>query len=173
MSVIAIEPLAASVSEDDIRQLADLLVDAIDSGAGVSFMAGLTADVAANWWRSTIASLPPRGLVLVARDASGIIGTVQMQPAWAPNQPHRADVVKLIVHRRARRRGIGGVLMRALEDKARASGFTLLLLDTVKGDAGERLYTSLGWTRVGEVPNFALDTDGNPITTVFFYKALA
>jgi GNAT superfamily N-acetyltransferase len=173
VSVLTIVRLDRSPSDTDIGQLAELLVDAIDSGAGVSFMAGLTIDVAAAWCRSTVASLPRRGIVLVARDASGIAGTVQLHPAWAPNQPHRADVAKLIVHRRARRRGVGTALMTTLEAEARAEGFTLLLLDTVKGDSGERLYTSLGWTRVGEVPNFALDTVGNPITTVFFYKAVS
>lgn len=97
---------------------------------------------------------------------------VQLQPSWAPNQPHRADVAKLIVHRRARGRGIARALMQELERHARKQGFTLLLLDTCKGSAAEQLYSSLGWTRVGEVPRFALNPDGTPCDTVFFYKQL-
>jgi GNAT superfamily N-acetyltransferase len=111
-------------------------------------------------------------VVLVARDADGIVGTVQAQPAWAPNQPHRADVAKLIVHRRGRGHGIARALMRELERYARDERFTLLLLDTCKGSAAERLYTSLDWVRVGEVPKFALNPDGSLCDTVFFYKQL-
>jgi GNAT superfamily N-acetyltransferase len=118
---ITIERLGRDVAASDVRALAELLVDAIDSGAGVSFLAGLTHDVAEAWWRSVLTSLPDRAVILVARDTEdgGIVGTVQLQPAWAPNQPHRADVAKLIVHRRARKRGIGQALMHALEQAAR------------------------------------------------------
>ena len=161
-----------SASEDLVRELAAVLVDAIDSGAGVSFMAGLRHDDAAAWWRKTLGALPARSVVLVARDGLGIVGTVQLQPAWAPNQPHRADVAKLIVHQRARRHGIARALMAELERHARAEGFTLLLLDTCRGTAAEQLYAGLGWTRVGVVPNFALNPDGTPCDTVFFYKTL-
>jgi GNAT superfamily N-acetyltransferase len=150
--------------------LSDVLLDAVQSGAGVSFMADLTRDDAEAWWRRTLASATPRTVILVARDESGIVGTVQLQPAWPPNQPHRADVAKLIVHRRARGRGIARALMEELERQAWARHFTLLLLDTCKGSAAERLYTSMGWTRVGEVPNFALNPDGSWCDTVFFYK---
>ena len=159
-------------ADDAVEQLAALLVDAIESGAGISFMAGLPLDEAAAWWRKTLDALSPRAVVLVARDAEGIVGTVQLQPAWAPNQPHRADVAKLIVHRRGRRHGIARALMRELERHAREEQFTLLLLDTCKESAAERLYASLGWTRVGEVPRFALNPDGSPCDTVFFYKEL-
>jgi GNAT superfamily N-acetyltransferase len=159
-------------SPDVVRELSDLLVDAVDSGAGVSFMAGLTRDEAAAWWKKTLASASPRTVVLVARDDQGIVGTVQMQPAWAPNQPHRADVAKLIVHQRGRRRGIARALMAELERHARAERFTLLLLDTCRGTPAEQLYSSLGWTRVGVVPHFALNPDGTPCDTVFFYKQL-
>ena len=92
---------------------------------------------------------PERSVVLVARDAEVIVGTVQLQPAWALNQPHRADVAKLLVHRRARRRGVGRALMAALEQAASESGFTLLLLDTCRGNDAERLYASTGWIHVG------------------------
>ena len=152
--------------------LSDVLLDAVQSGAGVSFMADLTRDGAAAWWRRTFGSATPRTVILVARDESGIVGTVQLQPAWPPNQPHRADVAKLMVHRRARGRGVARALMEELERQARAQRFTLLLLDTCKGSAAERLYTSMKWTRVGEVPNFALNPDGSWCDTVFFYKQL-
>jgi ribosomal protein S18 acetylase RimI-like enzyme len=154
------------------RELAALLLDAVESNAGISFMAGLSEPEARDWWDKTLRSASPRTVILVARDAEGIAGTVQLQPAWAPNQPHRADVAKLIVHRRARGRGIARALMRELERHAREQSFTLLLLDTCKDSAAERLYASLGWTRVGDVPNFALNPDGSPCDTVFFYKQL-
>jgi ribosomal protein S18 acetylase RimI-like enzyme len=158
--------------EKDIEQLAALLVDAVDDNAGISFMAGLRHDEAVAWWRKTLAGASPRAVILAARDETGVVGTVQLQPAWPPNQPHRADVAKLIVHRRARGRGIAKTLMRDLERHAREQRFTLLLLDTCKDSAAERLYTSLGWVRVGVVPNFALNPDGSPCDTVFFYKQL-
>ena len=171
MSAVSVETVD-TVSEDVVRQLAALLVDAIDSGASISFMAGLRLEDAATWWRKTLSTLPPRGVVLVARDDEGIAGTVQLQPAWAPNQPHRGDVAKLIVHRRARGRGVARALMAELERHARERRFTLLLLDTCKASPAERLYTSLGWIRVGEVPYYALNPDGTPCDTVFFYKQL-
>src|SRR5262249_377915 len=133
----------------DLDDLAGLLVDAVDGGAGVSFMRPLSADAARAWWRQTIESSDARAVFLVARDEGGIAGPIQLQPAWAPNQPHRADVAKLIVHRRARGRGIGRALVEAVEARARASGFTLLTLDTVRGDAAERLYAAAGWQRAG------------------------
>lgn len=161
-----------TASDDIVRELAAVLVDAVKDGAGISFMAGLEIDEAAEWWRKTLNAASPKAAVLVARDEQGIVGTVQLQPAWPPNQPHRADVAKLIVHRRARRHGIARALMRELERHAREQRFTLLLLDTCKGGAAEQLYSSLGWIRVGEVPHFALNADGTWCDTVFFYKEL-
>src|SRR5258705_11071336 len=163
-TAIDIERVQAA-SEDVVQGLAEVLVDAVGSGAGVSFMT-LDLDEAAQWWRKIRSGSSPRAVVLVARDGDGIVGTVQLQPAWPPNQPHRADVAKLIVHRRARGRGIARALMQQLEDLARGQGFTLLLLDTCKGSAAERLYASMGWVRVGEVPNFALNPDGSMCDTV-------
>lgn len=157
----------------DVCQLAELLLDAIDSGAGVSFMPGLSQAQAEAWWRSVLTSADDRAAILVARDRDGIVGTVQLQPAWAPNQPHRADVAKLMVHRRGRQHGVARALMEALERAAVDSGFTLLLLDTCAGSAAERLYSSMGWTRVGVVPKFALNPDNSFCDTVFFYKELA
>jgi GNAT superfamily N-acetyltransferase len=172
MPPLTIEPLGKPLGESDARDLARLLLDAIASGAGVSFMSDLTEAGAQDWWRSVVDQAPERAAILVARDDEGIVGTVQLQPAWAPNQPHRADVAKLIVHRRGRQRGIARALMLALERAAAAAGFTLLLLDTCEGSAAERLYSSMGWSRVGVVPGFALNPDGSLCDTVFFFKQI-
>ncbi len=171
MNAIAIERVDAA-PEDVVQELAAVLVDAINGGAGISFMADLRLDEAVEWWRKTLGASSPRTVVLIARDEQGIVGTVQLQPSWAPNQPHRADVAKLIVHRRARGRGIARALMQELERHARERQFTLLALDTCKGTAAEQLYSSLGWVRVGEVPHYAVNPDGTPCDTVFFYRQL-
>lgn len=168
---IRIERVDAA-SDDVVQGLATLLVDAVEDNAGISFMAGLRHEDAEAWWRKTLGAASPKSVVLVAHDDQGVVGTVQLQPAWAPNQPHRADVAKLIVHRRARGRGTARALMETLERHARELEFTVLLLDTCKDGAAERLYASSGWRRVGEVPNFALNPDGSPCDTVFFYKPL-
>lgn len=163
--------LTLPASDSDLRQLAELLIDAVESGAAVSFILPLTLERAEEWWRKTLASSAPRAVFLVARDSSGIVGSVQMHPAWAPNQPHRAEIAKLIVHRRARGGGVATRLMHAVESAARDDGFTLLTLDAKRGGPAERLYRTLGWTFVGIIPRFAIDTDGkSPHDTVIFYK---
>jgi GNAT superfamily N-acetyltransferase len=167
-----IDALPRPPTAADLDQLARLLADAIDSGAGVSFMRPFSVEAAREWWRQSIDRADARAIILVARDAEGIVGTVQLQPAWAPNQPHRADIAKLIVHRRARRRGVARALMTALEARARAASFTLLTLDTVRGAPAEQLYTAAGWQRVGVIPGYALDPDGTLCDTVIFYKSL-
>jgi GNAT superfamily N-acetyltransferase len=166
-----IELLRVPVSDDDLDALADLLVDAVDSGASVSFVAPLPRADARDWWRQECSKPHPRGFTLVARDEGRIVGCVQLHPAWAPNQPHRADVAKLLVHRRLRHRGIGRALMAEVERRAWEAGFTLLTLDTRRGDAAEQLYRRAGWTAAGIVPAYALDSDRRPCDTVFFYKA--
>ena len=165
-----IETLQRPPSPSDLDDLAALLMDAVDSGAGVSFVLPFSVAAAREWWRTMLERADPRAIVLVARDEQGIVGTVQLHPAWAPNQPHRADIAKLIVHRRARRRGIARALMTAIEAHARAAGFTLLTLDTVVGDAAEQLYATSGWQRVGVIPAYALYPDGRPHDAVIFYK---
>lgn len=160
------------MSDADIHDLAALLIDAIDSGASVSFMPPLDMKSAERWWRETISKADARAIFIVARDAQGIAGTVQLHPAWPPNQPHRADIAKLLVHRRARRKGLGAAMMEAIEQRARESGFTLLTLDTARGEAAEMLYERGGWTRVGVIPNYALNPDGTSCDTVIFYKQL-
>jgi ribosomal protein S18 acetylase RimI-like enzyme len=167
-----IEELARPASDADVRELALLLLDTVASGASVGFLDTLSVEEAEGWWRARLATAHERAVFLIARDEDGIAGTVQLQPAAMPNQPHRADVAKLQVHRRARGRGLGRALMDAIEVRARAAGFTLLVLDTKRGDSAEKLYEGTGWTRVGVIPNYALDPDGTPCDTVFFYKQL-
>ena len=171
---LVIERIGGAASPGDVRGLARLLLDAVDSNAGISFLADLTEQEAEAWWRSVLESSSPRAVILIARDAEGIVGTVQMQPAWAPNQPHRAEVAKLLVHRRGRRAGLGTWLMQCIEDAARRAGFRLLTLDAKRGAAAERLYRRLGWTHAGTIPRFALDPDGaTPHDAVIFYKDLS
>ncbi|HTG99177.1 MAG TPA: GNAT family N-acetyltransferase [Vicinamibacterales bacterium] len=168
-----IERLIPPVSDRDVRALGELLVDAVDSGAAVSFLAPLTQDRAEQWWRRALTAIEGGAIFLVARDVEGIVGSVQLHPSWAPNQPHRADVAKLIVHRRGRRAGIGKRLMQSIEDAARKAGFTLLTLDAKQDGAAVQLYRRIGWTEVGVIPHYALDTDGKtPHGTVIFYKDL-
>lgn len=168
----AVERLTPPVTDAELRSLAALLADAVESGSAVSFLTPFTLDEAEAWWRKTLSECRSGAIFLAARDADGIIGTVQLHPAWAPNQPHRAEIAKLLVHRRSRRTGLGIRLMRAIEHEARLAGFTLLTLDTKRGDAAERLYRRLGWTPVGTIPRYALDPDGTPHDAVLFYKEL-
>jgi GNAT superfamily N-acetyltransferase len=169
----AIERLTPPVSDADFRALARLLMDAVESGAAVSFLDTLAVEAAEAWWRRTLADAHPRAVFLVARGAEGIAGTVQLHPAWAPNQPHRAEVAKLIVHRGSRRSGLGSRLMHAIEEEARRAGFRLLTLDAKRGAAAEHLYRRLGWIAAGTIPRYALDPDGRtPHDAVVFYKEM-
>ena len=172
-STHTIERLTPPVADSDIRDLAHVLMDAVESGAAVSFLASLTLDRAEDWWRETIAGSHARAIFLVARGVDGIVGTVQLHPAWAPNQPHRAEIAKLLVHRRSRRQGVATTLMQTVEDDARRAGFRLLTLDAKRGEAAEQLYRHLGWTAVGTIPRYALDPDGHTLhDAVVFYKEL-
>ncbi|HWA58672.1 MAG TPA: GNAT family N-acetyltransferase [Gemmatimonadales bacterium] len=167
-----IEELPRPAPERDLDGLGRLLVDAVESGAAVTFLPPLAMDRARSWWQKVLDGAPGGSAFLVAREGDRIMGTVHYQPAAAPNQPHRAEVSKLIVHRDARRQGLGTQLMIALEAKARAQGLTLLTLDTRRGDSAERLYARLGWTTAGVIPDFALNPDGSYHDTVIFYKRL-
>src|SRR2546422_5356177 len=155
-----IERLIPPVGDSDLRALARLLVDAVESGAAVSFLAPLTLERAEGWWRRAISASRSGAMFLVARDVEGIVGTVQLHPAWAPNQPHRAEIAKLLVHRRSRRTGLGTQLMQTIEDAARRAGFSLLTLDAKRGEAAEHLYRQMGWTPAGTIPRYALDQIG-------------
>ena len=159
-------------ADSDVRALAQLLIDAVESGAAVSFLAPLTVQRAEAWWLKTLSTSDARSIFLVARDPHVIVGTVQLHPAWAPNQPHRADIVKLLVHRRCRRTGLGTQLMQTIEGEAQRAGFSLLTLDAKGGGPAEHLYRRLGWTHAGTIPRYALDPDGTPHDGVFFYKHL-
>jgi len=163
----------ASPTEPELEALALVLIDCVDGGASVSFMQPLSLERAVAFWRR-IAAEAARGarILLVAEDASGIVGTVQLVFAEPENQPHRAEISKMLVHRRARRHGIGAALMRAAEDAAREAGRSLLVLDTASGDA-ERLYARLGWTLLGIIPDYALWPRGGLCSTSVFYRRLA
>jgi ribosomal protein S18 acetylase RimI-like enzyme len=161
-----------SPTDDDLDALAEVLVDCVEGGASVGFMLPLSPQRALDHWRS-VAQAVVRGerALLVATDSSGVVGTVQLVLAQPENQPHRADVSKMLVHRRARRRGVGEALMRAVEAVAVENGRTLLVLDTAS-DAAERLYERAGWQRLGVVPGFALLPEGGLCDTTFFYRQL-
>ena len=161
-----------AVSDAQVQALADLLIDCVEGGASVSFMLPITRERALAFWRK-VADGVARGerVLLVAEDGVGLLGTVQLVLDQPENQPHRAEVSKMLVFRRARRRGIGALLMRAAEDEARTHRKTLLVLDTSSAEA-ERLYARMGWHRVGAIPGFALLPGGEPCGTTFFYLAL-
>jgi len=162
-----------TIAEREIEGLSDVLIDCVEGGASVSFMLPMSRAKADAFWRSTAASVA-RGerVVLAAEDAAGtIVGTAQVILAQPENQPHRGDLAKMLVHRRARRRGVGAALLVAAERSALSAGKTLLVLDTASDDA-ERLYVRQGWQRCGEIPNYALWPDGRPCATTFFYKFL-
>jgi GNAT superfamily N-acetyltransferase len=171
----AIERLRAPISASDLDGLAAVLYDCVANGASVSFMHPYSVDKALVFWRKIAASVErDERILLAARDPHGsIIGTVQVITDLPENQPHRGDVAKMLVHSSARRRGLGEALMRAAEAHALAAGRTLLVLDTVTGSDAARLYTRLGWQRVGDVPDFALYPDGRPCATTYYYKQLA
>jgi GNAT superfamily N-acetyltransferase len=170
VSVHRVDPDEAAACVD---ALADLLIDCVEGGASVSFMAPLSRERARAFWRG-VADGVSRGerVLLVAEDAEGVAGTVQLITGLPENQPHRADVAKMLVHRRARRRGIAQRLMAAVDEAARAEQRTVLVLDTVTGGDAERLYERAGWQRVGTVPNYALMPDGRFCGTTFFHKQL-
>jgi GNAT superfamily N-acetyltransferase len=156
-----------------IAGLADLLIDCVEGGASVGFMLPLAPEQARAFWRriGEAVAAGERAL-LIAEDAQGIVGTVQLVLAQPDNQPHRADLSKMLVHRRARRLGLGAALMLAAEDLGRDCGKSLAVLDTATGGDAERLYTRLGWTPVGQIPDYALWPQGGFCSTSLFYKAL-
>ena len=167
-----IRSLAPAEALDAAGALAAVLADCVRGGASVSFMADMTLADAEAFWREAAQAGDGRA-ILVAEDDAGIFGVVQVIPFWAPNQPHRAEISKLLVHRRARGRGAAQALMRAAEAAVREMGRSLATLDTVTGGAAERLYEKLDWTRVGSIPDYALMPDGRPCATTVFYKALS
>jgi GNAT superfamily N-acetyltransferase len=163
-----------SIGDRELRGLSDVLIDCVEGGASVSFMFPMTRAKADAFWNSASAAVArSERTVLVAEDAAGVIvGTVQVLLNQPENQPHRGDIAKMLVHRRARRHGLGAALLEAAECSALAAGKTLLVLDTVSGSDAERLYTRHGWQRCGEIPDYALWPDGRPCATTVFYKSL-
>jgi len=160
------------VDDAQIEGLVDVLIDCVEGGASVSFMWPLTRERSRAFWQRVARGVAAGERILViAEDAEGVCGTVQLILDQPENQPHRADLAKMLVHRRARRRGLGAALMRAAEAAARDCGKTLLVLDTASDDA-ERLYAREGWVRVGVIPGYALLPHGGPCATTYFYRNL-
>jgi GNAT superfamily N-acetyltransferase len=161
------------LDDPQVEALTDVLVDCVEGGASVGFMHPLTRDRAKSFWRWTAHRVASgERAILIAEDAAGICGTIQMIMALPENQPHRAEVTKMLVHRRSRRQGVGSALLRATEGIARENGKNLLMLDAVTSGDAARLYEKLGWARVGDVPNFALMPDGASCSTTFYYRDL-
>jgi GNAT superfamily N-acetyltransferase len=160
-------------AEKEIGQLADLLIDAVESGASIGFMPPITRDEALAYWRDVIAAMRAGlRLLLVALHGDLAQGSVQIDLEPRANGNHRAEVIKLFVHRRARRQGLAKALMSEVESTARRLGRTLLLMDTRKGGEADRMCESLGYVRFGEVPKYARSENGRLDTTAFFYCAL-
>jgi GNAT superfamily N-acetyltransferase len=157
-----------------VDALSDVLIDCVEGGASVSFMLPISRATAVEFWRRVAEGVVrDERILLVAENEDGrIVGTVQLITALPENQPHRADVAKMLVRRAARRQGIGERLMAAVDEAARCAGKSVLVLDTVTGGDAERLYERAGWKRVGDVPNYALMPDGKFCGTTFFHKQL-
>lgn len=172
MTAYHINRLSGEAILSDINSLCDVLENCVAGGASVSFMHPLSREKSHQFWSSVAASVT-RGerIVLAAQDEAGeIVGTVQVVLDQPENQPHRADVSKLLVHDKARRQGLARRLMTALEHEAQAHGKSVLVLDTATGSGAENFYITCGWQRVGEIPRYALMPDGNVTATTLFYK---
>jgi GNAT superfamily N-acetyltransferase len=165
--------LNAPVPEGALAELAAVLVDCVDGGASVSFMEPFSQEDGLTFFRKVAASVAAGETVLLVAKLDGrIVGTVQLGLDTPPNQPHRADLKKMLVHRSARGRGIGAALMAGIEAEAKRRGRWLLVLDTVPGENGYRLYKRAGWTESGVIPNYALFPDGRLCDTAVFWKRL-
>jgi GNAT superfamily N-acetyltransferase len=170
---IEIISLAAPVADSALTELADVLADCVAGGASVNFMAGFSPSEARRFFGKVESGVTSGDLVLLAARIDGkIVGTVQLGLDTPPNQPHRADVKKMLVHRSARGRGIGMALMKAIEEEALRRGRWLLVLDTVPGESGHRLYLRAGWLQSGTVPDYALFPDGRLCATAIMWKRL-
>lgn len=171
--VLEIKQLSAEEGRRYLTALAEVLVDCVEGGASVSFMAPFPQSAAESFFEKVVEGIQ-RGerILLAAFEDSKLAGTVQIVTATPANQPHRADIAKLLVRRSARGQGIAKSLMEHAEEASRLAGKTLLVLDTVTGGKAERLYMRLGWTRAGVIPNYALFPDGTPCDTTIFWKQL-
>ncbi len=167
--------ISAAEATDRSSQLTDLLVDCVNGGASVSFLAPLARDTADRFWHGVIEAVASGDRLLLVAEEPGtdqVIGTAEIIVTQPENQPHRGDLAKLLVHSKARRRGVGEALLRAVETTAWDAGKTLLVLDTEAGSNAERLYDRLGWVRVGDIPDLALTPDGHLAAAAIFYKRL-
>jgi GNAT superfamily N-acetyltransferase len=171
--MVEIRQLAPAEGRQYLGALADVLLDCVEGGASVSFMASLSRAEAESFFEKVLEGVQ-RGerILLAAFVDSKLVGTVQILTAMPPNQPHRADIAKLLVLRSARGQGVGSRLMKHAEEASRLAGKTVLVLDTATGDLGEKLYARLGWTRVGAIPKYALYPDGTWCDTTIFWKHL-
>src|SRR2546422_4719777 len=170
---IEIRRLDGNELHAELDELAGVLADCVAGGASVSYLAPFSHEQARATFEAVAAEVElGRRLLLAAFAEGSLVGTVQVILALPPNQPHRGEIAKLLVHRSARKHGIAQRLMQHAESEARAAGKTLLVLDTVTGDEAERLYTRLGWTRVGVIPGYALYPDGRSCDTTVFWKAI-
>jgi len=168
-----IRRLEAGEARAELDRLAAVLHDCVEGGASVRYLSPFSLEDARAAFETVAADVERGRRVLLAAYVGGeLVGTVQVVPAAQPNSPHRGEIVQLLVHRSARRQGVAAQLMEAAEAAARAEGRTLLVLDTVTGDAAERLYERLGWTKVGVIPDYALYPDGRPCDTTVFFKQL-
>jgi GNAT superfamily N-acetyltransferase len=169
--MLEVRTLSAAEGREHLEALAEVLTDCVEGGASVSFMAPFSKSAAVRFFESVLDEVEAGNRILLAAFMDGtLVGTVQILTATPPNQPHRADVAKLLVARRARAHGIGTRLMQHVEETARRAGKTLLVLDTATGGSAERMYTRLGWTRVGVIPKYALFPDGAWCDTTLFWK---
>ena len=172
-AALDISVLPAPVAETAIAELAAVLADCVEGGASVNFMAPFPQADSLKFFRKVATSVAAGDTVLLAAHLDGrIVGTVQLGLDTPPNQPHRADVKKMLVQRAARGRGIGAALMTAVEEEAKRRGRWLLVLDTVPGESGYRLYKRAGWTESGIIPDYALFPDGRLCDTALFWKNL-
>lgn len=170
---VVIQRLDAAAAHAAIPRLAEILRACVDAGASVSYLPPLQRDTATQFWaRSASAAAMDKRVILAGWVDGTLAGTVTLDLDMPPNQPHRADVAKLLVHPSARRRGLARLLMDRLETEARTAGRHLLVLDTREGDAAEPLYRTLGWTEAGRIPSFALNNDGGYDATIFFWKRI-
>lgn len=170
---IEVGVLSPDEAEAARGQLAAILADCVEGGASISFMWPFTVAEAHGWWGGVIQAVSEgRSVLFGARLSGELLGSAQLGLVFPPNQPHRAEVAKLIVHRRARGQGLAGALMSALEGEARRRGRTLLTLDTATGSPAERLYERLGWRRLGVLPEQALWPDGSRCDATLFWKRL-
>lgn len=173
---VAIRALDAAAAGVRLPELAQILIECVEDGGGVSFMAPLDRARAEAFWRGVIAGLAQHDRILLVAedvDTGRTLGTVQVALAWQDNAPHRGEVCKMLVGREWRGRGIGTRLLRAAEVAARDAGRTLLTLDTFTGGDAERFYERLGWTRAGVVPKYALYPHGGLGGTTIFYRDLS